>query len=440
MGTIKMGARGWGACFIMSLAMGCGGAEASETAASGGSAAEGSSASGGSAPASGGGANASGGSANSTGGTGQNATGGTGGGSSVSSDGLLPDYGSPSRRADLPLTRVSDCTGQPDMTLCEVATTPDRSYDICVAEACVSPGCGDVTCNASMPHFVIPPTSDHSYFERTGESEALVADLITGLEWQGCNAGLSGGDCGTGTASELNWANALTYCDELSWGGHEDWYLPDFFEAMSIMDYDVAERSSVDPSVFPASSSNFWTSQHAGSDDVYVASTYLGVGSGAVWKDAEADLHEVRCVRRAASGAGVVAVDRFEVSTSGDRTVKDRVTGLVWQGCVAGQSGEDCRGAGTALAAADFLAHCQELEYAGYSDWRLPQFKEAQSALTVGSRPFFPEEIADHLFSDYVSSWYGNEALTPVLLSSWDADHTSPNTLGFYDVLCVRNE
>jgi hypothetical protein len=43
--------------------------------------------------------------------------------------------------------------------VCETLTNPDRTYDICVNEACVSPGCGDTTCNVPAPHFPLADTN-----------------------------------------------------------------------------------------------------------------------------------------------------------------------------------------------------------------------------------------------------------------------------------------
>lgn len=366
---------------------------------------------------------------------------GAGGADALVTESMLPDYGEPQRQADLPTTPVIDCTGQPDMTLCSVETIPDRSYDICIAGACVSPGCGDDSCNASMPHFRIPPTSNHQYFERTSDAESLVADLITGLEWQGCNAGLSGADCSSGTALEMAWDEALAYCDGLSWGGHEDWYLPDLFEGMSILDYRAPGELALDPGFFPATAIYFWTSQYEAGSSAYQLQIHQGLAAGTVRDEPMVRLTEVRCVRRAASGAGATADGRFEESTVGDRTVQDTVTGMIWQGCRVGQRGEDCDGEASKLSSAEFLAYCSNLEYAGHADWRLPTFKEAQSGLTIGSNPTFADEIFHFLgSSNYLGSWYGAEDQVPVLLSTWDANRTGPSSKGAYDVLCVRDE
>ena len=72
---------------------------------------------------------------------------------------------------------------------------------------------------------------------------------------------------------------------------------------------------------------------------------------------------------------------RFEHSVvSGDRIVEDTVTGLVWQGCAAGQGGDACdSGSATAMLWMQALDHCEELDWGGSTEWRLPNAEELQS-------------------------------------------------------------
>jgi hypothetical protein len=74
------------------------------------------------------------------------------------------------------------------------------------------------------------------------------------------------------------------------------------------------------------------------------------------------------------------AVERF-TSTSGsaESIVTDRVTGLVWQGCVAGRSGAFCTGTETTFLWLDAIRYCDGLAWGGYSDWRVPDRFELQT-------------------------------------------------------------
>jgi len=87
-----------------------------------------------------------------------------------------------------------------------------------------------------------------------------VKDNVTGLEWQGCLAGLSGDTCNYRPYMQYSWQYALAYCEALSWAGYYDWRLPDLKELLSISDYSKV-HPSIDPNVFPATMETYyWTS------------------------------------------------------------------------------------------------------------------------------------------------------------------------------------
>lgn len=266
------------------------------------------------------------------------------------------------RMPDADPTPVADCAGQPDMTLCNVVTEPDRSYDICVKGQCVSPGCGDSSCNVPAPHFVIPPTSDHHYFERVSGDEPVVIDLVTGLYWQGCVAGRAGDACEGDDPDQLTWADAFAYCDALSWGGFDDWYLPDAYEAVSIIDFSpdipMSFNLALDTRLFPNPWSQTWTSHLIREGKIYEVQMY-GPSSWALStaiSGGPTSEQSVRCVRRGFSRDAGYTDTRFypSVPAAADEPVIDDVaTGLMWQGCVAGRSGLPCEGSVELIAISD---------------------------------------------------------------------------------------
>ncbi len=63
---------------------------------------------------------------------------------------------------------------------------------------------------------------------------------------------------------------------------------------------------------------------------------------------------------------------------NGDNTITDNVTGLTWINNVS-QVGTAWYE--TPMKWVDAIKNCEELSYAGYPDWRLPNIKELQSIL-----------------------------------------------------------
>ena len=87
--------------------------------------------------------------------------------------------------------------------------------------------------------------------------DGTVTDNCTGLMWQKNTADTSG-DGKITPQDGLAWADALAFCEKLSFAGHDDWRLPNVQELLSIADYGRV-FPSIDP-VFGALSSFYWTS------------------------------------------------------------------------------------------------------------------------------------------------------------------------------------
>jgi hypothetical protein len=102
---------------------------------------------------------------------------------------------------------------------------------------------------------------------------------------------------------------------------------------------------------------------------------------------------EVPCGEAACQGqdgqyaAGCPAEGRFV--DNGDGTVTDNCTGLMWQKDTADVNGDGQVSpgfdGGDSVPWCDALAYCEDLEFAGYDDWRLPNVRELESIVDYGT-------------------------------------------------------
>lgn len=408
----------------------------SDGKASGGASSGGASAGG----ASAGGASAGGGAVTGGRGGGGGAGGASGGGGGGGASAPPDPFAGVMMKPDVSTMPVADCTGQPDLTLCNVLTTPDRWYDICVGGKCVSPGCGDPSCNVPAPHFSIPANSNHEHLQVLPGPEPIVVDLVTGLHWQGCDAGRSGETCATGASQDMRWSEALAYCDALVWGGKDDWYLPDEWELMSIDDWaKKSDQYSLDPVAFPHPSNWYWSTHFSSMSTIY-ATQYRGA-SDKIIDNGVSGTYDVRCVRRGFSRNAVYTGERF---TRGAGTLTDAATGLMWQRCQTGRSGTTtCAFNGTTpteYPASQAVGYCDALVAGGFDDWRLPTFKELHSTVVFPPRTSGDPEIIDlDSYKPYLLCRSGWEPDARVLLMrARDSNPIIPNDASTYPIICVR--
>jgi len=311
----------------------------------------------------------------------------------------------------------AQCSGQPDFTSCQIFTNPDRSYDICIDGTCQSPGCGTEVCNSPGPHFNFHASTDRFTRDNNpgGTDQPVVQDNVTGLMWQGCARGQTGATC-TGSATSSNWYMALSDCDSLSWGGFSDWRLPDPFELQSIVDYKKYDPV-INKNAFStnASSENFWTSSSY-LHDTWLA-WFVSFKRGNIYRFEKNDEACVRCVRL----GPWPRTERFvrTVPETNEPVVLDNTTGLVWQGCEAGKTGDQtkCSAIGSAekYTWQQALDYCQDLSWGKQTDWRIPDVKELLSIMDHRYYPSidkaaFPLTDALYFWSSFSCSYDSAEA------------------------------
>ena len=214
-----------------------------------------------------------------------------------------------------------------------------------------------------------------SFTVQTLSDQKVVLDNNTALMWQQ-----------TMPSSTYTWANAVSYCNGLTYAGYSDWRLPSPEEFQTISNngrYAPAFDTTYFPGITSSIFSKFWTFQenksNAYSVRYYTAYSYY---------EAKNKTYNVMCVRGDKLPEPVFTTQTI----SGEVVVIDSTTGLMWQKeYVTGQTWQQA------------LRYCEDLSYAGYTDWRLPNKNEAASLLNYNKSPSpysdFPEMPDNYFWS-----------------------------------------
>ncbi len=142
-------------------------------------------------------------------------------------------------------------------------------------------------------------------------TDYMVYDSTSNLKWTKCSVNGAGTvlDAGGGTCTlpvaathDMNWAAALQVCENLSYGGHTDWRLPNFRELLSIVEWTNGPPTLINVTEFPANAggpSGFYWSSTTYIGSVNNAQVFnFGTGRAyAIIEGAKTNLYFTRCVR-----------------------------------------------------------------------------------------------------------------------------------------------
>ena len=249
----------------------------------------------------------------------------------------------------------------------------------------------------------------------TGD-EKIVFDENLKLEWQQKIP-----------EGSFDWQSAANHCEK-EYAGSYGWRLPTPKELLSIVDngrYDPA----INTDLFPGTNDEwFWTSADFASTDEADKDKkwFVRFDKGFLSHKAktESEKMHVRCVRGTTLPDG-----QFETEKIGeDEIVKDSVTGLMWQ-----KTYKD-----GVKKFADALSTCETLEYAGFSDWRLPNKNELASIANYGKyKPAsdFPE-MPNRSFRTSTSDTKSSKNAWYILFSDSDINFGGKSNSDY--VRCVR--
>ncbi len=254
-------------------------------------------------------------------------------------------------------------------------------------------------------------------FTRTGN---VVTDHVSGLKWED-----------QPTIFEGNFSQAEAYCSNLELDGISDWRLPTNKEL-----WYLADRNRSFPAMNPifknvknSSVDFYWTNQHVtllGSETKYwgFRSDY-GFNN---WLNYE-DVHYIRCVE------GKSLYENLEFKRNDNlNTVSDFLHNLMWQ-----DNNETIQ-----KSWSEAISYCENLEYAGYSNWRLPNIEELNS---ITDQQKTTGVFTNNVFQYTQSYWYWSYTANSSNNTYWSWNLDFKNGRAFYlsqqtniqEVRCVRD-
>lgn len=156
----------------------------------------------------------------------------------------------------------------------------------------------------------------------------------------------------------------------VQFGGLNNWRLPSKMELSTLVNAGNVSPA-IDTQWFPKTeASRYWSSTTLADTSAWNVSFQEGY---VVFSHVSIEMQA-----RAVSAGFVVP---FDLSDNNDGTVSDPNTELMWQKCNYGQewNGSECEGEPVILNWEQALSYAEGLNWAGYSDWRLPNINELQT-------------------------------------------------------------
>lgn len=209
--------------------------------------------------------------------------------------------------------------------------------------------------------------------------DGTVLDLNTGLMWQQVPIN-----------QNFTWQEAVDHCESLELAGYDDWRIPSLKELFSISNFGLS-WPYLDTDLFELASGQITKDEQYWSSNFYVGTTEVG-GTESAFGVNHVTGH-IKAYSATATGAvggkyvravRGVSYGANDFINNGDGTISDNATDLMWMQN-DNEEGIDWE---------DALAYAESSEFAGYSDWRLPNVKELQSIVDYSYSPTATDEYA----------------------------------------------
>ena len=218
----------------------------------------------------------------------------------------------------------------------------------------------------------------HFSVDDSVEDQPVVFDRTTGLRWQP-----------VASSDSMSWDNAVAYCEDLEYGGLSDWRLPNPHELLDILE----------ATTYFTHKYQYWSGKTFHTDESRAIVVYVSLFR--IKPESKDSNFRAICVH----GEESEATSFIETELDGDDLVIDS-NGLMWQKDYVENKTLD-----------EAVSYCENLEYGGFRDWRLPDKYELASLFNFDkiSAPYtdFPDipepnnENDGFVGSGYFIDFYG---------------------------------
>lgn len=241
----------------------------------------------------------------------------------------------------------------------------------------------------------------------TNNGDGTVTDNVTGLMWQ--QTFDHNGDGLINVADKLTYTQILAMYDTVTTGGYTDWRLPTIKEQYSLILFsgrDISGYQGTTSGLIPFIDNNIFDFNYGDTTagerliDVQCATTNVYSGNnqmvfGVNFADGRIKGYGIDFMGQPKKfnyllvrGNTDYGINDF--TDNGNGTISDNATGLMWK--------KDDNGEGVIWENA--LSYAETSEFAGYTDWRLPNAKELQSIIDYTRSPSTTNSAAiDPLFN-----------------------------------------
>lgn len=267
--------------------------------------------------------------------------------------------------------------------------------------------------------------------------DGTTSDLVSGLMWQ--KSPDMNYDGFVDAKDKLFLDDALAQAASFKLAGYGDWRLPTIKELYSLIQFNGAElspESTSSASAFPfidiryfgfgygdlsagdrlidaqfASSTEYVSTTMEGNRTMFGVNFADGRIKGYPAATSFGKKYYIRYVR------GNADYGKNEYADNADGTITDKATGLMWMK----------NDNGSAVSWQDALSYAEKFEYAGHTDWRLPDAKELQSLVDYTRSPATHGSAAiDPLFQSAAIVNEAGETDYPCYWSSTTFSSTTP--------------